>query len=223
MSEGMQSETAKLQKAELVRLIEFSPAVHYIARASGDYGATYISPGINAQLGYEPAQFTQDSGFWTNHIHPDDRSQVIADLQAIFENDWHTHEYRFQHADGSYRWMHDQSALVRDKDGDPLEIIGSWLDITECKEAEEALADHRRRTEKEEVYRAMLSATHHILGNFLQKTVWFRSELEDSRDVNEETLKLYDQTIEETAAQIRNLDNIQELNKTNIEDRYLPK
>ncbi len=84
-------------------------------------------------------------------------------------------------------------------------------------------ADYRRGFEKEDVYRAMLSATHHILDNFLQKTLWFRSELEDSKDVNEDILKLYDQMIKETAAQIRNLDNIQELNKRNIEDRYLPK
>jgi hypothetical protein len=84
-------------------------------------------------------------------------------------------------------------------------------------------ADHRKGHEKEDVYRAMLSATHHILGNFLQKTVWFRCELEEGKDVNEDVLKLYDQMIKETAAQIRNLENIQELNKATIEDRYLPK
>ncbi|MCX5893205.1 MAG: HD-GYP domain-containing protein, partial [Deltaproteobacteria bacterium] len=48
-------------------------------------------------------------------------------------------EYRFRHKDGTYRWMRDDQRLVRDSEGNPLEVVGSWLDITERKEAEEAL------------------------------------------------------------------------------------
>ena len=147
MPESKQTETAKLRKVELEHLIYFSPAVHYIAAASGDYGATYISPGIKLQLGYDPAQFMQDSKFWTNHIHPDDQPKIVADLESLFENDRHTHEYRFQHADGSYRWMHDQLVLVRDKEGNPHEIIGSWLDVTAQKEAELELAKRNKQLE----------------------------------------------------------------------------
>lgn len=147
MPQYSQTETAKLPKAELERLIHFSPAVHYIAAASGDYGATYISPGVKRQLGYEPAKFTQDPKFWANHIHPDDQPAVFADLDRLFENDQHTNEYRFQHADGIYRWMHDEFVLVRDKDGNPLEIIGSWLDVTARKEAESELEKRNKQLE----------------------------------------------------------------------------
>jgi diguanylate cyclase (GGDEF)-like protein/PAS domain S-box-containing protein len=148
MPEDKQTEMAKPSRTELERLVRFSPAVHYIAAASGDYGATYVSPGIKRQLGYEPVQFTQDSEFWASHIHPDDRTEVFADLEQLFDNDWHAHEYRFQHADGSYRWMHDELALVPDKDGNPLEIIGSWLDVTARKEAEFALAERNKQLEE---------------------------------------------------------------------------
>ena len=147
MPENKQTETAELTKTELERLISLSPAVHYISRVSGDYGATYISPGIKRQLGYEPAQFTQDAEFWTNNIHPDDRPRVFADLESLFDNERHTHEYRFLHADGSYRWMHDELAVIPDKDGNPLEIIGSWLDVTTRKEAEFALAERNEQLE----------------------------------------------------------------------------
>ena len=146
----MQTETAKPQKAELERLIDLSPAVHYIAEASGDYGATYISLGIKRQLGYEPAQFTQDSEFWANHIHPDDRPEVFVGLEQLFDNNRHVHEYRFRHADGGYRWMHDELAIILDKDGNPLEIIGSWLDVTTRKEAELALAERNEQLEESE-------------------------------------------------------------------------
>jgi diguanylate cyclase (GGDEF)-like protein/PAS domain S-box-containing protein len=148
MPEDKQTEMAKPSRTELERLVRLSPAVHYIATASGDYGATYISPGIKRQLGYEPTQFTQDSEFWASHIHPDDRTEVFADLEQLLDNDWHAHEYRFQHADGSYRWMHDELALVLDKDGNPLEIIGSWLDVTVRKEAEFALAERNKQLEE---------------------------------------------------------------------------
>jgi len=83
-------------------------------------------------------------------------------------------------------------------------------------------ADRRTGHEKVAVYRAMLSATNHILRNHLQKMQLFRNEAENSKDFDKEVLKLYDQMIHETNAQIRNLDNIQEPNKVNIEDRYLP-
>ena len=83
-------------------------------------------------------------------------------------------------------------------------------------------ADRRTGHEKVAVYRAMLGATNHILRNHLQKMLLFRNEAENSKDFDKDVLKLYDQMIHETNAQIRNLDNIQEPNKANIEDRYLP-
>ena len=147
MLENKQTDTAELPRTELERLIYFSPAVHYIAEVSGDYGATYISPGIKRQLGYEPAQFTQDPEFWANHIHPDDRPRIFADLDSLKDNDRHAHEYRFLHADGSYRWMHDELAVILDEDGKPSEIIGSWLDVTTRKEAEFALAERNEQLE----------------------------------------------------------------------------
>ena len=82
----------KLEAGQLDRLIDLSPAVHFIANASGDYGATFISQGIKTQLGYEPAQFTQDPEFWVKRIHSEDRRRVLADLEQLLEKDRHVHE-----------------------------------------------------------------------------------------------------------------------------------
>jgi signal transduction histidine kinase len=46
-------------------------------------------------------------------------------------------EYRWQCADGSYHWFLDQAVLVGDEQGKPKEIIGTWLDITDRKQAEQ--------------------------------------------------------------------------------------
>jgi PAS domain S-box-containing protein len=124
-------------KLDLQRIIDFSPAVHYVAGVSDDFATTYVSDGIQAQLGYTPDQFTQDPRFWASRIHPEDQARVLADLRTILEHGQHVHEYRFLHADGGWRWMHDESVLVRDAAGEPHQIVGSWFDITDRKEAEE--------------------------------------------------------------------------------------
>ena len=124
----------------LAHLVEASPAVIYSAWASGDFGATYISPNVTRQMGYAPEKFTEDSGFWVNAIHPDDRERVLSGLSALSETDIYSHEYRFLHADGTYRWMHDECQLARDAASDSLEVVGSWINITERKRVEKEFA-----------------------------------------------------------------------------------
>lgn len=45
----------------LTQVVSFGPAVIHACRASGDCGATYISPNILEQFGYEPAEFAEQS------------------------------------------------------------------------------------------------------------------------------------------------------------------
>jgi PAS domain S-box-containing protein len=129
----------RLTKSDAQRLLDTSPAVHYIAAASAEYPARFVSQGVTAQLGYSPAQFTEDPAFWLSHIHPDDRLRVLDELVRRTDDDLQVHEYRFRHADGSWRWMHDQHRVLRDLDGNILEYVGSWLDITDRKRAEDEL------------------------------------------------------------------------------------
>ncbi len=129
----------KLQETNdrLKRLLLASPTVIYTCKASGDYGATFVSENINVQLGYEPREFTENSRFWIDNMHPEDVQQVIDRLQNLLETGYHVHEYRFLHKDGTYRWMHDELKLMYDEAGNPLEIVGYWRDVTERKQMEE--------------------------------------------------------------------------------------
>ena len=129
----------KRQEEDLRQLLVASPVVLFRCKASGDFGATYISENVTHLFGYAPQDFTADSQFWGRHIHPDDAPRVFADLPHIFEHGEHTHEYRFQMKDGSYRWIHDQLRLIRDEQGNPIEMVGSWQDITARKQQEEDL------------------------------------------------------------------------------------
>jgi diguanylate cyclase (GGDEF)-like protein/PAS domain S-box-containing protein len=120
-------------------LLSANPAVVYVSETEGDFGATYISPNVEQQLGYKAEQFLEDPGFWASNIHPEDAEKVFADLPKLFEEGAHAHEYRFRHRDGHYMWMVDQLKLIRDEKGEPLEIIGVWIDNSKAKIIEEQL------------------------------------------------------------------------------------
>jgi PAS domain S-box-containing protein len=133
-------------RERLEYILATSPATTYTCKVGGDWSATFISENIKEQFGYEPHQFLED-GFWATRIHPDDRQRVLTQLSVLIENDFHTHEYRFLHKDGSYRWVLDEVRLIRDEGGKPVECIGYWTDITKRKKAEEALLVERDKAQ----------------------------------------------------------------------------
>ncbi|MBF2001611.1 MAG: EAL domain-containing protein [Synechococcales cyanobacterium M58_A2018_015] len=125
-------------KRRLRRLLASSPIVIYSSQPTGDYGITFVSESIH-QLGYEPQHFLENSWFWRRCIHPDDVSHVFAELSHLAEQGQRVFEYRFRHQNGEYRWIQDQRRLIHDETGNVVEIIGSWQDITERKQMEQAL------------------------------------------------------------------------------------
>src|SRR5208283_3673547 len=54
-------------------------------------------------------------------------------------------ENRVRHKDGSYRWMLTRGAAVRDAEGKPIRFVGSGVDITDLKRAEQALRESEER------------------------------------------------------------------------------
>lgn len=126
-------------EARLRQILSSSPAIIYTCRADDDYSATFVSDNFSQRFGYGAHEFLNQPNFWRNNIHPEDRDRVFADYGRLFENGYHVHEYRFRKKDGCYVWVHDELQLICGDDGKPLEIVGSWLDITQRKETEEAL------------------------------------------------------------------------------------
>ncbi|NJC95864.1 MAG: PAS domain S-box protein [Anaerolineae bacterium] len=130
-------------RRRLAFLLDKSPSVIYSSKASENFEATFMSANVTNQLGYQPEEFINDPGFWMEHIHPDDAPHIAAGLEKLFVQGVHSHEYRFRHKNGQYVWMRDELTLIRDEAGEPREIIGSWIDITENKQAEAALQESR--------------------------------------------------------------------------------
>lgn len=77
--------------------------------------------------------------------------------------------------------------------------------------------------EKYDVYKTMLNATHHILNNFLQKMMFFRDAANESADINKKIIETYDEVINDTLLQIKELEDIKNPSKETIENKFLPK
>jgi PAS domain-containing protein len=61
----------------------------------------------------------------------------------VSTNGYHKHEYRVRKGEGDYLWVLDELRLVCDSSGRPLEVIGSWLDITARKKNGKISAEKR--------------------------------------------------------------------------------
>ena len=129
----------------LVHLLSCAPAVIYSYKATGDFAPTFVSQNIKDWLGYEPEEYLENPDFWWSCVHPDDRATVEAESAHLFKKGRHTVEYRFLKKDGSYCWVIDEQHLIRDRDGEPVEVVGSWSDITAPKEAEIAFRRSEQR------------------------------------------------------------------------------
>ncbi|MFN4023290.1 MAG: PAS domain S-box protein [Hyphomonas sp.] len=101
------------------------------------------------------ARLTGDSGapletdfsLWSRRVHPDDRERVVSTLRAAVATpgatSW-TEEYRFVRKDGSERSILDRGFLIRDDAGTVTRMVGTMMDITERRAAEQRARDSDR-------------------------------------------------------------------------------
>jgi len=96
---------------------------------------TYVSPAVRRILGYDPDELVGHEGY--EFVHPDDRERDAEAVESVLSDssESQTVEVRFQHTDGSWRWI---EATMRNRLDDGLidGILLSSRDITERKEYE---------------------------------------------------------------------------------------
>jgi PAS domain S-box-containing protein len=120
-------------------LSEQIPAVLYSEVHALGGSVIYHSPQNQGLLGYTPEEAMQP-GFWKTLVHPEDREWVLAQDERCERtgDPWHA-EYRVLTKDGRVVWLRDHAVLVRGEHGEPGYWQGYYVDITDQKQAEEAL------------------------------------------------------------------------------------
>ncbi|MEI7950999.1 MAG: PAS domain-containing protein, partial [Gammaproteobacteria bacterium] len=86
------------------------------------------------------------SGFWLQRIHAQEQDAVISSLDSVLKSR-HDHweaTYRFRKADGSYIHVMDRGVVFRDKELQPVKMIGGMTDISERIRLEEHFQQAQR-------------------------------------------------------------------------------
>ena len=126
---------------------------------------TYVSPRIEALLGYSPEEWLTTPDMWLQLVHPDDCDRVQATLDnALATKQPFQLECRLLARDGQYVWIENQAALMRDEMGVDQYWQGFMVDITERKRAEAELRAAKEAAEEaSRVKRVLLSMASHEL------------------------------------------------------------
>jgi diguanylate cyclase (GGDEF)-like protein/PAS domain S-box-containing protein len=127
---------------EVGALLDQLPAILYISEVGIEGRWLYVSAGVQAILGFSPAEWIDDPGLWARQMHPDDRAGIFAREESLAEPSM-PDEYRLRHRDGRTVWVRDEAALATDSEGH-LRWHGVISDITDRKLAE---AELERRAE----------------------------------------------------------------------------
>ena len=146
-TERWQAEEALRQSEERFRIV---------ARATNDAvwdwnlqtNKVWWNDSVTTLFGYSREEVSceaaadQGATWWYRHIHAEDRDRVVASIYATITNreqEWSA-EYRFGRRGGGYADIYDRGFVVYDERNEPARMIGSMMDITERKRAEQERA-----------------------------------------------------------------------------------
>ena len=104
----------------------------------------YVSPAYEAIWGCTCASLYAQPRSFIEAIHPDDRERVLTAFEQHRQSGF-SHEYRILKPDGSVRWIGERGFPVRNQAGQLESFVGVSQDISERKQAEEALQESGAR------------------------------------------------------------------------------
>ncbi len=98
-------------------------------------------PDISRQLGLPEASLNGPARSWLPLLHADDRDTFRTTMDVVLENRRGriAQSFRLRGADGHYHWFTLRARPVIGSDGEVIRCVGTMVDVTEQKKAEERL------------------------------------------------------------------------------------
>jgi len=97
----------------------------------------YMSPCLKSMLGYDEHELPNAFQSWLNHIHEDDRTRVVEELEEALENGVRAYQrvHRVVRRDGSYGWILFRAQITDNAAaGRPKRLLGAVIDITDIRQ-----------------------------------------------------------------------------------------
>lgn len=101
----------------------------------------FFSNNFNKKFSYRaPSDHFADSFLLKAKLHSDDSERYKSDLEKLGNGEeFKGNEYRMKNIYGDFIWLLMRTATLRDKDGNPLKIVGVMVDIDRAKKSEQQL------------------------------------------------------------------------------------
>jgi diguanylate cyclase (GGDEF)-like protein/PAS domain S-box-containing protein len=122
--------------------VERVPAIVYVSEPGPNGKWLYVSPQIEAILGFSAPEWMANPGLWRQQVHPLDRESIVTEGEhprtAGAEDRVYSDTYRLRHRNGTTVWVRDDAMMLWDQDGRATRH-GVLVDVTREKQLEERL------------------------------------------------------------------------------------
>lgn len=143
----VQQRTQELSQSEERLRLALTAANQGLYDLNLQTGEAVVSPEYASMLGYaNPAIFQETNVQWLNRLHPDDLEAVVTIYRAYVAGQIPNYqvEFRQRTQDGQWKWILSLGKIVAwDEAGRPLRMLGTHTDISDRKQAEQALQESR--------------------------------------------------------------------------------
>ena len=175
--------TDATERARAAKYVAASPAVLYALRVTRQGNrAVWFSENAAALTGLSSAEIAQNpQRLWDEGPHPEDAERVAVANREALERGRASTEFRFRRRDGTWIWLRDEKSVLRDGDGRPVEIVGSWLDVTGRIRLEEQF----RQAQRMEAVGRLAGGIAHDFNNLLTVIMGYGEMLLSGRAENE--------------------------------------
>jgi len=194
MEENLRTNSEKLLVEQALRrseqrqalILKALPLAIYVQDAEGEHAPQLIAGDIASLTGFPLQAFQEDPGLWRARIHPDDVELATGTPLSAGSSETAT-EYRWCHADGSYRYFLDQAVRLPDAEAP---IAGTLRDVTERRQ----LQDQLIQSQKLDAIGKLTGGIAHDFNNLLASVLSGLALLERRVPLNEDAGRILEMT-----------------------------